>query len=280
MRIGKLFGLFPINVDSKNPQEIIFKWKSPRTFFSLIFIVASSLIAFIVLKSQAENGPLTASNIVGVIFFLSCCIVCVLFFKVSQNFKLLMLNWMETEAYFTSNVYQLSPESWTLKKRILFCTILYLFSSTLEHVCYQLSQMHELWYAMKMCKQTEINLFETYVGRRFGFIIIYLPFRYNNAVGIMLEYLNFSFTFVWNFLDLFIILISIGISFLFEKLNWRLQNYKGLLVNKNVWADIRLDYVKICELLNFVNIIMGEIVIIACFIDGYFMLVQLLNITV
>jgi gustatory receptor len=190
-----------------------------------------------------------------------------------------MVKWIETESYFSYKDYPMPPESWILKKRIFFSTVLYLFVSTLEHVFYHLSEIYKYVYDVQMCKPEGINLVEAYVFRHLSFIIKHLPFSYNHFIGVGLEYLNFSYTFYWNFLDLFIILISIGMSFLFEKVNWRLQNYKGLLVNQDVWAEIRFHYVKVCELLQICNNKMGAIITIACFIDGYFILVQLLNIT-
>lgn len=279
IRIGKVFGLFPIEIDSKNPNEIRFKWRALKTFFSIIFIIGSFLTTCVVLKSQTEKGPLTASNIVGIIFFSSCCTISILFFKISQRLRLFMVHWTETESFFTCVEYQLPPKSWTLKKRILVCTILYVFLSTLEHVCYQASEIFNLIYAIQVCKPLKIDFAETFIGRHLSFIVEHIPFRYNHFIGFVLEYLNFSYTFFWNFLDLFIILISIGIKFLFEEFNSMLQNYRGLLVNETVWADIRFHYIKICELLKFINNLMGESIVLACFIDGYFILVQLLNIT-
>jgi hypothetical protein len=41
------------------------------------------------------------------------------------------------------------------------------------------------------------------------------------------EYMNITFTFVWSFLDLFIILISIAIAAKFQKINERLEFFKG-----------------------------------------------------
>lgn len=149
----------------------------------------------------------------------------------------------------------------------------------LEHVLYQAIEIHKLVYDLEVCKPPDVNFAEVFITRHLKFIIENLPFRYNKLIGFVLEFLNYSYTFFWNFLDLFIILTSFGISFLFEKLNNRLNNLKGLLLNEQRWEEIRFHYVKICELLNSINDKMGEIIAIACFIDGYFILVQLLNIT-
>lgn len=234
-----MFGLFPITIDSKNPQDITFKWRSCRTFFSIFFVVVSALTSCSVLKLQTEKGPLTASNIVGIVFVSSCCIICTLFFKISQNFKVVMIKWMETEAYLTVADYPLSSRSRLLKKEILFCTFLYIFLATLEHALYQSSAIYKFYYDISVCKPLKIDVVEAYIKHELESMIIIWPFSYSHFIGILFEYSNLSFTFFWSFLDLFIILISIGISFLFEKLNERLYNYKGLLVNESVWAEIR-----------------------------------------
>lgn len=279
IRVGKVFGLFPIEIDSKNPSKISFKWRSWKTFFSIIFVIGSFLTASFVLKGQMEKGPLTASNIVGIIFYSSCCTISILFFKISQRWKLLMVEWTETESFLTCDEYELPPKSWTLKKRVLICTALYIFLSTLEHVFYQASEIFNQIYAYEVCETLNKNYVQHFIERHLSFIFAHMPFRYNHLIGFLFEYLNYSYTFFWNYVDLFIILISIGIKFLFEKFNWRLQCYRGMVVNETVWADIRFHYVKICELLNYTNNVMGEIIVISCFVDGYFFLVQLLNIT-
>ena len=279
LAIANCFGLFPVNINHENPQKINFKWASPRTFVSIVFIICSSLTTCCILKAQTEKGPLTTSNIIGIVFYLSCTIIFILFFKIAQNFGLLIVKWSKTESYFMTAAYTLPSKSWSLKKRILTVTFIYLTVSFLEHFLFVISDITVLVEFMEFCKLNETNYVEILIRRQFSFLLKNLPLQYNHALGFILEYLNFSYTFSWNFLDLFIILISIGISFLYEKLNCRLNCYTGLLVNEEVWSEMRFHYVKVCELLYFINRKMGEIIIISSFIDGYFILMQLLNIT-
>lgn len=277
--MGKVFGLFPIDISSKDPQKIIFKWQALRTIFSFFFIVSSTITSVCALKHQIGLGQLTAKNIVGILFFSSCTIICILFFKISQKLQALMKIWMKTELNFLCANYQLPVTSWSLHKRIMFVTVLYLILSTLEHVFYASSEITKLVHDLELCNQTDFDTISVYIHRHLNFLTSNLPFPYNNFIGIFMEYLNISYTFFWNFLDLFIILISIGIAFLFEQINCRLRGIKGLIVNEGVWAEIRYHHVQVYQLLQFVNITMGEIFMFACFIDGYFILVQLLNIT-
>lgn len=245
----------------------------------MIFVFGTIFTSIITAKEQISAGPLTPSNIVGIIFFSSCGAVCILLFRVAQNFQRLMVRWTLTELKLLSIDYRLPPKCWPLRKRLLIITTVYLSLSTLEHLLYQAVEIHKHIYDLDSCKPEESNVVKLFIFTHFKPIMDNLPFGYNNFLGIFLSYLNFSYTFFWNFLDLFIILVSLGIAFLFEKINARLNNYRGLIVNENVWAEIRSHHVQVFELLQFVNKSMGIILSLSCFIDGYFMLLQLLNIT-
>lgn len=51
------------------------------------------------------------------------------------------------------------------------------------------------------------------------------------------------------------------------------------MVSEAIWAEIRCDHNEVSELLKIVNINLSEMIIVACFIDGYFVLSQMINIT-
>lgn len=232
-----------------------------------------------VFKMQMQLGPMTARNIVGVVFFGGCCLNSILLFKFAQNMRFLMMTWMSAEAALESDTYQLPLSSWVLSKRIACSLIVYLFSSLLEHALYMSSEIHSMFHDIAACNVSDINYLELFLSRHLPFIVENLPFEYNSAVWLTFEYLNFSYTFFWNFLDLFVILVSCGVIVLFEKMNWRIANFRGLMVNESVWAEIRLHHVQITELLKLTSQLIGPIVVAAYCINGYFILVQLLNIT-
>lgn len=246
----------------------------------MIFVFGSSFSATMVFKEQVAAGPITASNIVGVIFFSSCGASCILFFKVAQNFQQLMVKWALTELNFSSLDYKLPTKSWPLRRRLVVVTIVYLGMSTLEHLLYLATEIRKQFYDAEICKPKDVDMLRVFIFQHLPFIFKNIPIKYNHLLGFFFEYLNISYTFFWNFLDLFIILVSIGIAFLFEKINRRVGNFKSLIINVNVWAEIRVHHVQVCELLKYVNVSMGTLLSLSCFIDGYFMLVQLLNITV
>lgn len=190
-----------------------------------------------------------------------------------------MVLWMKTESLLVKDEYQLPKSKWSLKKRMLIFTITYLTLAIVEHVCYQTSEVNLFLFEVAACNRTDYDLVGAYITKHFNNIITELPFRYNNVLGIFLEYLNFSYTFSWNFLNLFIILNSIGIAFLYEQVYQKSQNFKGLLVSEQTWAEIRYQHVQVSELFQIVNMNLNEMLLVACFNDGYFILSQMINIT-
>ena len=190
-----------------------------------------------------------------------------------------MVMWMKTESFFLEKVYRLPESKWSLKKRMLIITILYIALALIEHCFFLASEISQLAVEIRTCNLTDTDYVELFVTKHLKFIFDRLPFQYNHFWGFVFEYLNFSYTFYWNFIDLFIILISLGASLLYEKVYFRVKNLKGLLVDDFTWSEIRLHYVQVSELIKIVNRNINEIIIVASFSDGYFTLSQAINIT-
>lgn len=85
-------------------------------------------------------------------------------------------------------------------------------------------------------------------------------------------------TFSWNYMDLFIIVVSIGLSTRFNQIYTRLSTMDGTIYPEIVWREIRMHYTQLCELLEVVNENLSLIVLLSCANNLYFICVQLLNI--
>lgn len=209
----------------------------------------------------------------------SCFVNNFLLFRIAQKFKDFMVYWSNTESYFSCDKYKTlcNTKAWNLRKKICRAATAYLILSALEHLFYLGSEINKLVHDIRLCAKWEVNYFEVFIKRHIGFVVN--NFEYNHALGLFFEYLNVSYTFCWNFLDLFIIVLSLGIAFLFEKINCRIEHFRASVVKENVWAEIRYHHVKVCELLYYTNGLVGKTVAFTCFVDGYFILVQFLNIS-
>lgn len=267
---AQCFGLFPIDIRHKNPTNFDFRWKSFLTAFSLTTLFTSITTAYVFLESQIRLGPLTPRNIIGVIFFSCCFTIALLFFRLSRKWRMLSVCWMKTESLFVTDGYAMPKTSWSLAKRVRCFAFVYLALAFVEHLLSLVSSI---------ASNEAENPIETFFIESFSFLTERLH-RKSVYLGLTFEYLSFCYTVYWNFLNLFIILVAMGLSFLYEKIYWRCESFNGLIIEESVWAEIRNHHVKVSELVRLVNSYMNEMITVACLNDGYFLLSQMINITV
>jgi len=240
-----------------------------------MFVFFSGITAWCFLRHQASQGPLTPANAVGVVFFTICFTICVLFFNIAQLWKRLMAKWRRTEKLFFCSKYK-SP-SWRLKQRMLFTTLVYLILSAVEHCLAVSAEAKKTLVRMEVCGKTDIDIIRFFITHQLDFVFNNLPFAYNHFAGVFFEFLNVSYTFYWNYVNLFLILTCQGLSYRFEQINMRIETFCS--ATDEMWAEVREHHVKLSELLKFINQNFANLIILTCFSDAYFILVQLLNIT-
>ncbi|XP_070501293.1 gustatory receptor for sugar taste 64a-like [Chironomus tepperi] len=279
LNVGKIFGLFPININTKQPLEISFEWKSYRTVIAVTFILWAGMTAIFNLKTQTEAGPLTPSNVVGVIFFTVCTVISILFFKKARELRRLLAFWWKVERIFLCEKYDFPENRWTLKKRLKVCLVVCLICGLLEHLFYLSAEFYKFGFEVHYCNTTGVDYVEMFISKQLAFVLDNLPIPYNHLLGFLAEFFNISITFWWNYLDLFIMLISIALSELFERIVYRMECLKTVPLNESIWAEIREHHVYVSDLVVEVNKMFGTAFIIACCNDGYFILIQMLNIT-
>lgn len=96
------------------------------------------------------------------------------------------------------------------------------------------------------------------------------------------QYVSFALTLYWNYLDVFIILVSIAIATRFDQINTHLRTLAGggvLLPNEPFWIRVRSHYVLVCELLDEVDHVVAWSVLISCATNLYFICLQILNVS-
>ncbi len=106
---------------------------------------------------------------------------------------------------------------------------------------------------------------------------IFYFFKYNIILAILAQFYQTVATFVWNYMNLFIILLSIGISHRFKQLNSILWTYSGKSVPAQFWDEHRIYYREICALTSKVNKNISFIILISLSNNLFFICVQLLN---
>lgn len=223
--ISQTFGLFPVSgIRSKNPQDITFRWISLRLVFSSFFIIYDVFALKTVAGVQFGTG-INARNAAGILFFGNCICINILFLKLSLEWKTIMIRWMNLETLFTKDRYKVDPKLWSMSRQIKVFTIFYLFFALIEHLLSVATEFQKMFFRMAHCNKTIDRYAEYIISNHLSHFFHNVP--YNHFYGVTLEYFNISTTMSWNFLDLFIVAISIGLSTRFKQLNNRIKQFKG-----------------------------------------------------
>ncbi|XP_070498772.1 gustatory receptor for sugar taste 64a-like [Chironomus tepperi] len=145
-----------------------------------------------------------------------------------------------------------------------------------EHLFSWYSFLHDRIIQAQLCKWEIGSWFFYITTLHLAQIYKFLPV--NILTVIWAEYMNVSFTFSWNFIDLFIMIMSFAIASKFKMINERLELFRGKIVVDAFWDEIRSHYNKICELNEHVDDILGSLICISCLSDLYYVCLQLLNV--
>lgn len=92
---------------------------------------------------------------------------------------------------------------------------------TAEHL---LSIISTAFYST-MCTPNKVDPFEDYFKMELNQLFVY--FEYSPYLAFFGKMLNILSTFMWTFMDLFVMIISIGLSTQFKKINRHLMKHKG-----------------------------------------------------
>ncbi|XP_036337008.1 gustatory receptor for sugar taste 64a [Rhagoletis pomonella] len=118
--------------------------------------------------------------------------------------------------------------------------------------------------------QVMITLIFLFASSTFNFAMI----KHLAKIGIV----NFVCTFVWNYMDLFIMMIGKGIAYRFEQMKMRIHTLLDKEVPESIFMEIRDHYVKLIELLEYVDEDLSGIILLSSANNLYFVCYQLLNI--
>lgn len=131
--------------------------------------------------------------------------------------------WNRIEEKFLTEPYTFP--GFPLKKRItIFAALVYLLGF-IEHLLSHISFLYDRYTQITKCGWEIENYLTYYITRHLSHVFSVLP--YNLPLGIWAEFMNFSITIVWNFVDLLIMIISLGIAYRFEQINFRLEYFQG-----------------------------------------------------
>lgn len=138
-----------------------------------------------------------------------------------------MIFWSESEQCFASLKYNNNTKAWSLKRRIKVCLYTMLLLAFIEHLLFFTSETKKIIHRFNICniKKSGIEFVEYFI--KIHLHDVFNVMQYTHLKGAIAEYLNFSLTFYWNYVDLFLMLISIGISTRYQQINDRIKYFRG-----------------------------------------------------
>lgn len=242
MAVAQFFGLFPIvGVFSRSIKSVAFKWTSFRVVHSLLWL--GSVLLFMALElrslSRADNLNAKSSSWVELFTFLSISNIFestdgltfyvagffggIFFFRLAIEWSDILRAFEKVETIFQGESYP-HNSGWNMKKRIRLTSFILLFFALIEHTMATASFLFDRFTQVQLC-QWEIGSYFYYLATtHLGQIYAELPV--NVLTVVWAEYMNISLTFAWNFIDVFIIVMSIGVASKFDRINKRLEYFR------------------------------------------------------
>ncbi|EDV39560.1 uncharacterized protein Dana_GF10085 [Drosophila ananassae] len=275
MFLAECFAIMPLTgLRNSNPRHVRFSYKSLPMIVSVFFIIATSILFVGMLKHLLTIG-ISAKNFVGLVFFGCVLTAYVIFIRLARRWPQLIKLWTKTELVFTKAPYEIPKRN--LSRRVQLAGLAIIGLSLGEHAMYQISAILSYKRRIEFCRNiTEVASIDNYIKKNYDYVFQILP--YNLVIAYLLLLVNGALTFVWNYMDLFIMMISKGLSYRFEQITERINKLEHQEVSESIFIQIREHYVKMCELLEMVDSVMSSLILLSCVNNLYFVCYQLLNV--
>ena len=134
-----------------------------------------------------------------------------------------MKMWKKIDDNFTRHPYKIYKRRLSIKIRSIAVTVIIL--AFLEHFLFLANEAFNKYVDVKLKGIHVDKPIEYFLKQQFGFIYANLPFSV--PLGLFNEIMNMNFTFGWNYMELFVIMISLGLSTRFRQINGRISKFRG-----------------------------------------------------
>ncbi|XP_012345927.1 gustatory receptor for sugar taste 64f-like isoform X1 [Apis florea] len=274
--LAQFFSLFPVSgVNSPDASYLRFTWRSPKFIYCTISFLSSSIMTIFNVLRIITTG-ISSIKMTTFVFNGTNLIASFLFLKLAMRWPCLMVTWEKLEKELSQRHRKISKISLSMKFKIV--TIIVMTFALVEH---SLSIIHG-YFKAKECIDfhEEQSILGVYFQMQFP--QIFSRTSYSLWKGILVDIINILSTFSWNFVDLFLILISIALTDQFRQLNSRLYSVRGKyhFIVKAMpewwWAEARSDYNHLATLTRQLDSHISIMVLLSFATDLYFICIQLL----
>lgn len=213
--LAQLFGLMPVrNIMSAHVDELKFNWSFLRVLYSIFIVFTVGFLTFPCLIHLLESD-ISYGKIVHTLFNVISLISLLWFLQFSRKWPETMKKWSKVEEKLTIS----NKRSEKNKITIRIVAYAFLIFSLIEHILSIIDAVAEV----PTCDD-QLSVFQAYMFQSSPMVFYYFP--YSLSFGIFVKICQTTTTFVWWFNDLFIILMSVGLSSMFGVINDEVQAQK------------------------------------------------------
>ncbi|XP_049800294.1 gustatory receptor 5a for trehalose-like [Schistocerca nitens] len=264
---AQCFAIMPLHgVRAASPHSLRFQWTSLRVIYAMFSLVGSTVFAVLSCLHMSSQG-LTFSRTSPTVFFACSALASLLFVQLARDWPALAAAWDAVERRLAPRYGY--PRGVARRCRVVTATVL--LSALVEHLLSNAPTAVETYY----CSPSGFAFLRIYFTSKYYYVLDYLG--YNFAVNFCTAFISIIATFAWNYVDLFIILLSIAITERFKQINIAVKSCTDKVVGEREWRQLRLDYNSLAQLTKTVDRHVNKIVLLSFATNLYFVCLQFLH---
>ncbi|KAH8305103.1 hypothetical protein KR059_008943 [Drosophila kikkawai] len=270
--IAQFFGVLPVSRvwPSSRPDKVRFRWLSLSLLAALVLFVFSIVDFALSSKVVLDHGLKIYT--IGSLSFSVICIFCFgVFLLLSRRWPHIIRRTAECEQIFLEPAYDCKAGR-RYSRRLRLWGVGLLVAALCEHSTYVGSALYNNHLAIVECK-LNVDFWQNYFQRERQQLFLVMHFT---AWWIpFIEWTTLSMTFVWNFVDIFLVLICRGMQMRFQQLHWRIRQHMGQQMPNEFWQKIRCDLLDLSDLLGLYDKELSGLIVLSCAHNMYFVCVQI-----
>lgn len=172
-----------------------------------------------------------------------------IFLFLATKWKDIISYWQKMEKPFLTAPYKIEGISLAFKIRII--GIVFMIFFLIEHLMFTAMELHVNHQQLVVCNVTNISVLHNYMRRLRPHLLDVLPYYW--WLFPPFQWTLTLLAFCWNYVDFFIITISLGLLTRFNQLNCRLRSTPSHLMDRKLWFETRIHFTSLVDLLEFID---------------------------